>query len=669
MNKNAFTLVELIVVIIILAILWTIAFVSFQNYTDNSRDWVRKSDIANLMNSLELYKSKTWEYPNPDSSSVVYYQTSSNVVWTQWTVWIETTKKLYNLDKVPRDPLTWNEYTYSVLNTKEEYQVAAALEKWYVSMNISNDKRPVSVETGLGKLLTQANAASNISWTAYIKWTYNWQIAKVKSWSTTYVLAVPTIINWDMSLTDIVEILNKKKLVYNWYSNLPASYSWTSFIMDWWFDYSQTGWLVVYSWSIEDLKTDKNKRLELTKELKDYYSTTVISNDSNFKKLLETNINLLTPSEDAKLLADSIVENNLDEYIKDNYNLWEVAIAAIAPPTVPVWLNSQFQTDTAFEVSWDTATWATQYWLYLSWNLVKYVSETSSIINWLNPNTDYNFYITAKNSISETSPSNQITVKTAPPPPTINTYASNESEIGIWWNSVPWATSYNIYKNWAYFNTTTATWIVLNSLVPNTDYNITVSSNKWPYTTSSQSSNIIFSTAPKVPTNFQATHVSNDSISFSRDPSPWATKYKFYIWDYPSLNLLWSGSTYFQGFDFIEPLPANTTLYYGITALKSDTQQSNYTYFSKQTAPTSLTPSDITGLQIISTWSTEVNLKIDKLPSASKYYLYAGWFFIWETDDNNETDLKIYNLTPNTYYDDIFRVVWVKTPGSFWNIL
>ncbi|MFK7780612.1 MAG: prepilin-type N-terminal cleavage/methylation domain-containing protein, partial [Candidatus Gracilibacteria bacterium] len=48
MNKKAFTLVELIVVITILAILGTIAFISLQGYSKSSRDSVRISDVSNM---------------------------------------------------------------------------------------------------------------------------------------------------------------------------------------------------------------------------------------------------------------------------------------------------------------------------------------------------------------------------------------------------------------------------------------------------------------------------------------------------------------------------------------------------------------------------------------------------------------------------------------------
>ena len=54
----AFTLVELIVVITILAILWTVAFISFQWYTKDTRETVRISDIQNIKKWYGLFDAK-----------------------------------------------------------------------------------------------------------------------------------------------------------------------------------------------------------------------------------------------------------------------------------------------------------------------------------------------------------------------------------------------------------------------------------------------------------------------------------------------------------------------------------------------------------------------------------------------------------------------------------
>jgi len=73
-----FTLVELIVVITILAILWTIAFISLQWYSAQARDTTRVSDIQNIKTSLELFSLNTWKYPLPDEGEQVLYWVKMN---------------------------------------------------------------------------------------------------------------------------------------------------------------------------------------------------------------------------------------------------------------------------------------------------------------------------------------------------------------------------------------------------------------------------------------------------------------------------------------------------------------------------------------------------------------------------------------------------------------
>ncbi|MDD2907071.1 MAG: leucine-rich repeat protein [Candidatus Gracilibacteria bacterium] len=57
-NNKAFTLVELIVVITILAILGTIAFINLQGYSTSARDGKRVSDINNIMKKIGIESSK-----------------------------------------------------------------------------------------------------------------------------------------------------------------------------------------------------------------------------------------------------------------------------------------------------------------------------------------------------------------------------------------------------------------------------------------------------------------------------------------------------------------------------------------------------------------------------------------------------------------------------------
>nr|MDD3720845.1 type II secretion system protein [Candidatus Gracilibacteria bacterium] len=125
-SKKAFTLVELIVVITILAILGSIAFISLQSYTKNARDGQRLSDINNIRKNLELFLTEKGFYPTPDNGVNITY--SGSTAWIQGTVGDNVIKNLQKLNKKPTDPLTQNEYTYSITNLKTEYQIGAILE-------------------------------------------------------------------------------------------------------------------------------------------------------------------------------------------------------------------------------------------------------------------------------------------------------------------------------------------------------------------------------------------------------------------------------------------------------------------------------------------------------------------------------------------------------------
>lgn len=58
--RNAFTLVELMVVIIILSILWAISMIWLQSYSSDARDSKRKSDINNIYTKINVELS-TWK--------------------------------------------------------------------------------------------------------------------------------------------------------------------------------------------------------------------------------------------------------------------------------------------------------------------------------------------------------------------------------------------------------------------------------------------------------------------------------------------------------------------------------------------------------------------------------------------------------------------------------
>lgn len=64
MSKNAFTLVELLVTIAIIAILIAVSLVSYDNLTKNARDSQRKSDLKQIQSALEQYYRDNTAYPS-----------------------------------------------------------------------------------------------------------------------------------------------------------------------------------------------------------------------------------------------------------------------------------------------------------------------------------------------------------------------------------------------------------------------------------------------------------------------------------------------------------------------------------------------------------------------------------------------------------------------------
>jgi len=84
--QKAFTLVELVVVITILAILWTIAFLSLQWYSADARNSKRISDLNSISNAVNVWIT--------NGTSIIAYVSNSgsaltgiSIAWTWGIVW------------------------------------------------------------------------------------------------------------------------------------------------------------------------------------------------------------------------------------------------------------------------------------------------------------------------------------------------------------------------------------------------------------------------------------------------------------------------------------------------------------------------------------------------------------------------------------------------------
>ncbi len=366
-NKyRAFTLVELIVVITILAILATIAFISLQWYSADARDSTRISDISSMKTSLELYNLDSWKYPSPTNWVNITY--SGWIVWNQWKFWETVFANVVRLDKIPKDPLTDKEYTFSVTSNRFEYQLWWIMESDTISMNNLNKWYEVN--------------AWDIEATAYVAWNYNSIMAKTYSGATCNVLWVPTIITNDTNVTDLQQIINNNSFVYWWYNNLPSTFKDSKFKYDWGFPFTPNNVLAYTdTGSCSELTSTTSSgtqaRVSLIKWLQDSYSGTILSNEWTINNIVNLSINVSNPSSEVVSFASNFVNNVLWSNI--------VSSSSTSSSSWWPWVKTILDCTTGWQVLYSTVDW-TDTWLTCSddifvctWNQTWYIVSACNV--------------------------------------------------------------------------------------------------------------------------------------------------------------------------------------------------------------------------------------------------------------------------------------------------
>ncbi len=126
-KKNAFTLLELLVVIGIISILLALGAISYSTAQKKSRDAKRKGDLKTIQNSLEQYYSVCgYNYPTPNAGIV------DPIVCT-------TPPATNILPTVPVDPKTVTPYPCAGCTTAA-YQLCATLETESSQFCVSNQQ-------------------------------------------------------------------------------------------------------------------------------------------------------------------------------------------------------------------------------------------------------------------------------------------------------------------------------------------------------------------------------------------------------------------------------------------------------------------------------------------------------------------------------------------------
>ncbi|MDP2090513.1 MAG: type II secretion system protein, partial [Candidatus Gracilibacteria bacterium] len=300
-NKKAFTLVELIVTIIILAILGTIVFISLQGYSQTARDSVRISDISRMKNSLNIFAIEAGKYPKPSDSVFITY--SGGIIWEQGIFGESTFANVDKLDKIPTDPSTNSPFTYSITQNKLEFQIGGILE------NSDNSFFNSNIQSYAGNSLAKALIVGN----------YNGFAAKSLTGNICNIITVPSIITNDtVTSTNYEDIINNESLVFDGFQNLPDSFSKSRFKHNGGFKFSPNS-LIVYSGSCNDLVNNELTRLNFIKNLQNSYSGTIIQNHGNLKTLINLNTDLISPSNDFRnsagiltnIITGSKIQNSL----------------------------------------------------------------------------------------------------------------------------------------------------------------------------------------------------------------------------------------------------------------------------------------------------------------------------------------------------------------------
>lgn len=269
-NTYWLTLVELLVVITVLSILATLWIIAFRSNLADARDAARSSDLFQITNVLHLYESENGEFPKPSDGVDIMYEDA--IAWTQWVFWDSVgleVKKFWQ--DTPRDPKYDNFYSYSTTKKWNEFQVASIRET-------------TEDEEWIWDLVTFSQVHADNIELSQVLGNYNGFMLLAQSWATNYFIATPSIIATDISSPDVVDIMSTRKLVYDNFFNLPASYSWY-LNLEGWFDFNVTDPLI-YSWSIENLKTE-DQLLEFYSNLKYIYATSPTESFEKYISLLE----------------------------------------------------------------------------------------------------------------------------------------------------------------------------------------------------------------------------------------------------------------------------------------------------------------------------------------------------------------------------------------------
>lgn len=245
-KKSWFTLVELIVVITILAILWTIAFISLQGYTADARNSKRTSDLSSIQTAMTT--TLAWGQPILSFITPVierqFASANLSIAWTwvssdNYAAWTVNFALLNLKAEEFKDPIG-QDYMGWVTNKKNwQYELAATIENWSaaptakvtgtyfarapktISWSVSPDGRNFFIQNATDANYFSMNDTVTIWSSNYVVWKVTWWttvmlITSASTWATSIKLA------WAAEWKSLIKsVITTNSWVVDWTTELP----------------------------------------------------------------------------------------------------------------------------------------------------------------------------------------------------------------------------------------------------------------------------------------------------------------------------------------------------------------------------------------------------------------------------------------------------------------
>ncbi|MEF2175809.1 MAG: prepilin-type N-terminal cleavage/methylation domain-containing protein [Candidatus Absconditabacteria bacterium] len=146
---KSFTLIELIIVIAIIAVLGTTAFLLLTQWMSKSRDGKRIADLNTISKSFSIYQLENSNYPIPDGK-LKPGKINESILAYVGEIGEGVISKLGNLTKIPLDPQSKKSYLYGITYDAKEYQFGTVMENEressYIIKVYANEEYKTKVE-------------------------------------------------------------------------------------------------------------------------------------------------------------------------------------------------------------------------------------------------------------------------------------------------------------------------------------------------------------------------------------------------------------------------------------------------------------------------------------------------------------------------------------------